>query len=554
MSENRKRNTNASWNARVLTAFSSLWSYLRAYPFNALTALLLSVWTQTVLFGWGGTAFTDWRTGQDHISAVTSLLILFFVLLRLTHARSWWFGTLSLGGLSILLGFLTPFYAMTASPLICSQHADTLLASDLSEAVNFITAQPIKSWDLGAGLTLVAFFLLYRIFGANGRDVKNVSAIPLRNWARLAFLSLLLIPAVTPVNDVSRGIYTLVKLSKTLPAPTWTVTGRLNGAPQIQTYILFMSESLSPRVMSLYGAPFSTTPFLDNTPTKRIETMVSPSLATAASVLNSFALSDPKDPLHPHYENNIIALAKQAGLKTYWVSAQGRVGAYEGGISFIASQADVGNFTARHDDFALALEVEKILAVEDNQPRLIVVHGYGAHERVCDRVSDMDWRDISPFATGIEFLDCYLAAARKEDEVLRRIVTAVQKTGQPYSVLFTSDHAINMRVTESGEFVGQRNSKHKGQYEVPFVALGSNVKTKEVVRHPQTLLNFPAHFAAWIGVTTNKTPDGYDLFAVTEPALKVIRSNGEMMPYAELTDSPSVSEMLEKVFGHPKRK
>lgn len=379
----------------------------------------------------------------------------------------------------------------------------------------------------------------------------------------------------------------------------------------IRNYIIVMGEALSEKTMGLYGAPFHTTPFMSSIPTKRIETMVSPSLATAAAVSLFSARENPEDPLHPHYEDNIISLAKEAGLKTYWVSSQGRMSAYEANISFIASKADVQYFVKRHDDFALIPVVERIVSEKENwreggegeeeagegegvesgegrnyRGRLIFVHTYGAHEKTCERVKDLaDFADLQdlerferdfgrdgrdgldaqnaqnvrkdsilpsflPFKTGEEFLDCYLAAAYKADLTVEAIASAVQRTGEAYSLIFTSDHAINFRRNEAGEFVYGRSAEYKGQYEVPFVQMGEGIDRTEVFKVVRSSTKFRDYFPTWIGVKTNQTPEGYDIFtgkegSESEPEpITVLRSNGEKQDYRSLKRTPGIAEVL----------
>ena len=387
----------------------------------------------------------------------------------------------------------------------------------------------------------------------------------------------------------------------------------------IRNYIIVMGEALSEKTMGLYGAPFPTTPFMSSIPTKRIETMVSPSLATAAAVSLFSARENPEDPLHPHYEDNIISLAKEAGLKTYWVSSQGRMSAYEANISFIASKADVQYFVKRHDDFALIPVVERIVSEKERwgeggesgegrnyRGRLIFVHTYGAHEKTCERVKDLtDFADLQdlerferdfgrdgrdgldvqnvqnarkdsilpsflPFKTGEEFLDCYLAAAYKADLTVEAIASAVQRTGEAYSLIFTSDHAINFRRNEAGEFVYGRSAEYKGQYEVPFVQMGEGIDRTEVFKVVRSSTKFRDYFPTWIGVKTNQTPEGYDIFTgkagrtgrtnvegkeveesedefeeeLMEP-ITVLRSNGEKQDYRSLKRTPGIAEVLD---------
>ena len=671
-----------------------LWAYLcdlRHAP-NLVSAGILALWFQTELFGWGGTYYTDWRTGNDVVSAAACCGILFFIFLRLTHTekggnegRSWFNrfprGTHVLGFIALLLGALSPLYRMTGQALISAQNLDALLGTDAEETWSFLSSIPWNQWDLGMAAGLLICFLLrftapelkrtqpasptqtmrepastpgisqaLRFHLPLTRDEQadpvdpsvETGALPdstelLRRWRLFSWLALLVIPGVSPLMDIGAGFCRFSYLKYATPETTWHVTGELStegdggngkemnaerptasaGAPQsataaapspvegvtvssnappasqarpdrssrIRNYIIVMSESLSEKTMGLYGAPFNTTPFMSFIPTKRIETMVSPSLATAAAVSLFAARPNPQDPLHPHYEDNIITLAKEAGLRTYWVSSQGRMSAYEASISFIADQADVQFFVKKHDDFSLIPVIERIFSAPEpeGRGRLVFVHTYGAHEETCSRVTDVG----RPFVTGAEeFLDCYLAAAYKQDLTVEAIARAAERSGESWSLIFTSDHAINFRRDDAGRLIAMRSADYKGQYEVPFVQMGAGVTETQVYRVVRSSTKFRDYFPTWIGVTTNQTPRGYDIFtnradetnvseasvlpdldreekdqgdqedqgkagnaADATDAVYVLRGNGEVRPYASLKRTPGMQEVVNGFTG-----
>ncbi len=402
-SSSSRRKSHLPW--RIV--LHELWTYLcdlRHAP-NLISAGILALWFQTELFGWGGTYYTDWRTGNDVVSAAACCGILFFIFLRFTHSEGgdtggrscfnrFLRGTHVLGFIALLLGALSPLYRMTGQALISAQNLDTLLGTDAEEACSFLSSIPWNQWDLGMTTGLLICFLLR--FAApelkrtqplcpsqhpprpRGNSTPVVSeadsshlplsrkeetnpvdpspepgALPasitstelLRRWRLFSWLALLVIPGLSPLMDIGAGVCRFSYLKFATPETSWHVTGELskegsegNGeetdaarpsaptpveaawatlnVPQvrldrphrIRNYIIVMSESLSEKTMGLYGAPFNTTPFMSSIPTKRIEKMVSPSLATAAVSLFA-ARPNPQDPLHPHYEDNIITLA-----------------------------------------------------------------------------------------------------------------------------------------------------------------------------------------------------------------------------------------------------
>lgn len=513
-------------------------AYGLKYPVNVIGAVVLALWIQWELFGFGNTAKTAWTTGCDPVSAVGAAFIVGFGLLRLSHAGRWKY---VLAGLALGLSALLPLFEMTGyAPLVSSQNFDTLTATNLTETWGLLSSVPLRSWTgaLGYGVIYTAFVLLMKAVPVE----KRVTGF-FRQWKITASVcAILLLPVITPFNDIAAGVIGVARLNLVRPATTWHVTGRLPGDTPVKNYIVVMGESLSNKVLGLYGAPFDTTPFMSSVPTRRVEHFMAPSMATAVSVPFMTALEDPEDEEYPAYENNILALAKEAGLTTYWLSAQGKAGAFEGRISYIARQADYTDFSARHDDLKLLSLVKDVLAkpAPDGRSRFIFVHTYGAHETTCDRVKDIGL----PFKSGIDpFVDCYLAAGYKADLVVKGIAEAADASGESWKMIFTADHAIHMRRKSDGTFAAYREANYQGQYEVPFVELGAGITATDVVAGYRSAFDLPSRLAAWIGVTTNKTPRGFDYTLPRQGEVYVLKTDGKRALINTLRPSANLSEL-----------
>lgn len=517
-------------------------AYCLKYPVNVLGAIVLALWIQWELFGFGNTAKTAWTTGCDPVSAVGAVLIVGFGLLRLSHAGRWKYG---LAVIALGLSALLPLFEMTGyAPLVSSQNFDTLTGTNVTEAWGLLSSVPLRAWttSLGYGVIYTAFVLIMKAV-----PVEKRSTGFFRQWKITASVcAVLLLPVITPFNDIAAGVIGVARLNLMRPAPTWHVTGYLSGDVPVKNYVVVMGESLSNKVLGLYGAPFDTTPFLSAVPTRRVEHFIAPSMATAVSVPFMTALADPEDEEHPAYENNILALAKEAGLTTYWLSAQGQAGAFEGRISYIARQADHTDFSARHDDLKLLSLVKGVLAKPEPQgrSRFVFVHTYGAHETTCDRVKDIGL----PFKSAIDpFADCYLAAGYKADLVVKGIAEALAASGESWKMIFTADHAINMRRKADGEFVAYREANYQGQYEVPYVELGAGITTTEVVPGYRSAFDLPGRLAAWIGITTNLTPVGWNYTFPQQGEVRVLKADGKLSPFQNLKPSPNLAELQASV-------
>lgn len=507
--------------------------YIKQYPWNLLTAFILSVWAQLVLFGTGGHEFTDFALGTDYVSAIQSLALLFVGFLWLTHTHR---AKFVLVFLTLALAALSPLCLITGGALINPQNIDTLLATDVSESWSFLATIPLQHFVPAFVLTAVVLTLLFAfvrpLSGTQGR-LKKI-------WGLFVLGSLPLIFLSTPIGDITVSLIS----EKVLQAKesTWHVTGKIDRRSGAKNYVLVIGESLRADALQLYGNRYPTSPFLNSVPVKFVGTMVSPCFSTMCAVPHLLSLTDSKDFSKTEPENNVVALAKEAGFRTYWVSAQGKVGSFEIPISRIADSADVQHFEAKHDDFALVPIVRGILQEKSEAPRLIVVHTYGSHENTCDRVKDFK----QTIRTGKEpFLDCYLASAQKADTLLRQLSDELNATGEPWSMIFTADHALEFyRTGAKEELTCCRNAKHRKQYEVPFVEFGSNIRRNVRASGPKSLADFPQYFPTWIGVTTNKTPAGFNMFSPEKAKPQVILPPSKAISWDSLEAGGSLDELL----------
>lgn len=511
----------------------SLKQYAKQNPWNLLTVLILAEWAQLVLFGTGGNEFTDFALGTDYVSAIQSNALLFVGFLWLTHTR---YAKFILAFLALVLAAVSPLCLITGGALINPQNIDTLLATDFAESWSLLSTIPLQHcipMFILAAVVLTLLFAFVRPFSADERRTKKI-------WGLFVLASLPLLFLSTPIGDITLSLIS----GKVLQAKksTWHVTGKLDRRSDVKNYVLVIGESLRADALQLYGNRYPTSPFLNSVPVKFVGTMVSPCFSTMCAVPLLLALTEEGNFSRAAPENNTVALAKEAGFQTYWVSAQGQIGSFEIPISRIAASADEQHFESKHDDFGLLPIVQKILKTPTQAKRLIVVHTYGSHENTCDRVKDFK----KTIQTGKEpFFDCYLASAHKADTVLRQLADELNAAGEAWSMIFTADHALEFYRTEAKEeLTCCRNAKHRKQYEVPFVELGFNVRRTVRTSGPKSLADFPQYFPTWIGVTTNKTPAGFNIFAPGQEKPQVILPPSKAVPWDSLEEGGSLDVLL----------
>lgn len=517
--------------------------FVHTYLGNVVAAAMLAAFVQFELFGSGSLEFMDLQTGNDSVSAAASWLVLLVIFLRMSLTRA---GRSAMLAIGLALSLLVPFWLMTGSALINAQNIDTMLGTNAAETLGML-----KSLSAGHWLMALISALLVAAIVALAEDPEPTDAglrAQMPFWKKTAWLLILTLPALTPMHDIGTGLWRIAKFNLFEQKPTWRVTNERPSAYKSDIHVIIMGESLSDRVMGLYGAPYPTTPFLNSEPTRRIRKAVAPAMATATSVSLLTSFEDPDNPIYANYADNIMSLARDAGMKTCWVSSQGRVSAFEAGVSVVAAKADEAHFVSKHDDFGLLPTIRKVIgrSEPDGARKLVFIHTFGSHEETCDRVKDFG----RPWKTGAgDFIDCYLASAAKADRMVAEIVSALKATGKSWSAIFTSDHAISFRIGRSGDLVTGREPKWTGQFEVPMVLLGRGAnKPGEEVPVTRATQNFVRFFPTWIGVDTNRTPPGYDLFSSNhqpeDDRIMVRHPHGEPFPYEDLKVSPSLHEVI----------
>jgi len=258
--------------------------------------------------------------------------------------------------------------------------------------------------------------------------------------------------------------------------------------PPAQTVVLVLGESVNRSNWSLYGYPRHTTPELDR---RRDQLLVfrnvqSADAATAQSLLKMLTPATKGEPEAWRDQPNVLALARSAGYRVFWLSNQERA---DGPIQILAEHAHEQVFVnsgrgreARSLDERMLPPLERILARPEPR-KLVVVHMQGAHLRydlrypkAYDRFTGTeDGVDEALRHAGRPF---WIRKARDEydnamlygDHVISAILDRVQKASRassvPSSVLYVSDHG--QEVGHNRDFAGHSSTDPSG-FQVPLV-------------------------------------------------------------------------------------
>lgn len=417
-----------------------------------------------------------------------------YCMLLLGATSAYGLGFFSLGMLGIVgYVFVYKYGAPNAGMLV------SLADTNWGEVREFTAGVP--------GTTLMWFALLticWLIYVKGGRRLAEAIT-----WQKTTQLLFLLIAANCFAWSVcgrfygalwtaaSEGRTYLIDLSK-LPKSDWRVLA-VDKTKKYKTYVVVVGESVRKDVLSVYGAKQETTPFLDKVPGE-FYGMYSPSWNTQMSLPRMLALSDNKK---INYGNDAVALAKAGGYKTYWLSNQGRVGAFDTPVSLIAEQADEVSFIKRDDylsrntdDFLLLDKLAIVLKKEPEKDKVIFLHMMGSHRRACERLFEQ--HVLYDFGKGKQ-LDCYYSSINKLDLFLQNVVGALRKGGGSFSVIYLSDHGQTFDYKNKSQPV-DHGVNFKQDYVVPLFVISSDSARHLLSSKVLSGFDFLPFFAERLGV------------------------------------------------------
>lgn len=285
-------------------------------------------------------------------------------------------------------------------------------------------------------------------------------------------------------------------------------------SPKYKNYILIIGESMRKDYMSLYGYPIVTTPFLDKINGTIFNNYYSAAPNTQPSLQRTLYRQENYETV---YTDNIISLLKLVGIKTYWLSNQGKMGEFDTMASRLGINADYNFFTknlgydsAKKFDFELLPKFKEILEKEKNTNKLIVLHLMGSHPIFCERL---------PYKVQNYFINqqmsCYLESIKYTDKFIESVNDLLVKNGESFSVIYFSDHGLAHK--NDSLYV---SNLYKQDYEVPFIMFSSDSIKRIEINEKQSAFNFMYGFTQWLGIK-EKHLSGVDFFNPKEQKIKV---------------------------------
>ncbi|WP_413505179.1 phosphoethanolamine transferase [Serratia grimesii] len=414
-----------------------------------------------------------------------------------------------------------------------------LFQTNSTEAVEFLHAMPISCYLLPCAI----LFMLPTLARYCWRQ-------PLPTRKILLFLLIFIVVVFTRLLSGGVGNLKLVNFfsslvssyqnynqqimeldASTLAENNWVVDA---GNSHQANYVIIVGESMRRDYMSVFGYPTPTTPFLDHAKGAFYSNYISTAPNTFESLPRTLALSDGKN---NYLADNIITLAKAAGLRTYWFSNQGLLGQFDSPVSKIAMFSDErrflkkGDYQSRNTDDDELLPLLQSSLANNGLGNLYVLHIMGSHSDFCERLGG----EPPVFTSDNPELACYLSTYRKTDRFIEHTYAMLQKTHSPFKLIYFSDHGLSHRNID-GKLYLRHGGNTRQNYEVPLLVLSDTDHQHTLIEEPHSAFDFIRLFAQQAGIVITRP----HLSAAVAVQGKRQAFNGqEMVDFDQLADDPA---------------
>lgn len=254
------------------------------------------------------------------------------------------------------------------------------------------------------------------------------------------------------------------------------------------TVVIVIGESTSRVHMGLYGYHRDTNPKLSSI--KNELTIFNNVFASRPNTIESLeqvlTFANQEDPDLYKTKPSLIAMMKQAGYKTYWITNQQTLTARNTMLTTFAKQADeqifLNNARSQNaysfDEKVLAPYSEKL--AEMAEKKLIIVHLLGTHMKYAFRYPPSydffkDKKGLSTALTEdkVQFVNEYDNAVRYNDHIVYELIQRLKQSNQAKQqslLVYFSDHGEDVYDSKAHDFRGRNEAKPTyPMYAVPFI-------------------------------------------------------------------------------------
>jgi len=256
----------------------------------------------------------------------------------------------------------------------------------------------------------------------------------------------------------------------------------------IPIFVLVIGESTDRNHMSIYDYHRPTNPKLEKIKNELFvfDDVISPHSHTIP-VLNKVLTFANFEDMKPFFdEGTLIELFKQAGFKTYWLSNQYFIGAYESVISCIAKESDWYLFVNDENlnkeqsyDERMLTPFKKIL--EEKKKKFIVIHLLGTHRgyenrypdkfnffKTTDDIRVQDKPFLKESIWGKDRINEYDNAVRYNDSIIYEITEMIKIQNKYSYMIYFSDHGEEVYDCRA-EISHEETNPTAFMFEIPFI-------------------------------------------------------------------------------------
>ncbi|WP_176713956.1 phosphoethanolamine transferase [Gilliamella sp. wkB72] len=316
--------------------------------------------------------------------------------------------------------------------------------------------------------------------------------------------------------------------------------------PKHKTYVIIIGESVRKDYMSAYGFKYNNTPFTNKNASVIWDGLIVPASNTQSSIPHLISQSSYLDDneVNAQLNNNIIAIANDAGFETFWLSNQGKLGrmeitvprisAYSKNIFYTKKGEYNGKSTRGKYDTLLLPELDSLLSKKQDKPKLIIMHLIGSHPHFCKRLQF----DIQ-FDLNNENISCYVSSIKETDDLIKSTIDILKKHNEDYSVVYFADHGLS----HAEKYQDLRhNWEYQNSYQVPLIFFDSSEKNQIKINKQITGYQFVYLLSHWMGIDLNVHHDymQYNLIDIPEQKdIQIKDWKNKLYPFDNLKKDPN---------------
>lgn len=421
--------------------------------------------------------------------------------------------------------FLSFFWLFSSYMYINFGGFDISVLSSILETTKTESIEYLKDIHLSYLLLFVIpyFYIIYKIKDQTSKPHYNIALITL-TLLSFFLLTFNLIKShkydLIPESTLSRlNIYDFYdKVSELIEVKeqeALKITPKWNGI-QSNTdtlnynYVIIIGESAPRKYFSYYN----NTDLSKYTGWTFISNAVSPATNTRESVPRILSLNDYDD----INENlNLIDLANEAGLITYWFSNQGFMGRFDTPISKIAKRSqhvifhNKGNYRSAGSDDRLLEDLKRTI-INRKTGNLVFLHTLGSHPAFCKRTVFYK-KHIKDFNPKDEH-SCFKDAIYNTELYISEVNNIMKSTGKPYKIIYFSDHGLTDVDYPPYKVHGVGVNFSLDAIHIPLIFINSeNKKEGQMINKTYYMRDFTNTFADWIDVNASQLKNNKSIYS-----------------------------------------